>query len=401
MGCFGKTSTSESTRLLDEKYLASDTQESADKDQESAGKTDQERYDRRRLICGYLVGLLAVVMVTTGLACTEALDKSIPHSELNGFRFLSQFILVSPFLIGINRCDIRVERESIGWLALAAISLTAASYANYGSVYYLPLGVSTGMVNSFILILNFVISSVRERFVCWYDLVASVLCVSGVTLVTQPPFLFHKRPVPSGTNTTHHPTCQRVYPSLYLANSTEWLNTTLEQVSHKHKLLSDDTVGYLMCGAASVILVVYMQVVNRKLAHMDVVLYTFWSAVVGTITSFVIMAPTETPYFPTIPECIAWVLVHASTAGTYSVVAYKAFQLLNPIVASLILTLQIPSSFVLQYTVFAHLHPGHADSVAITGATMVFIGNIFVPVYKLVLNRVKQKISNESDNHHQ
>ena len=44
-------------------------------------------HSNKQLLLGYGLGLLGVALMTTGLACAQALEQSIPHSELNGFRF--------------------------------------------------------------------------------------------------------------------------------------------------------------------------------------------------------------------------------------------------------------------------------------------------------------------------
>ena len=53
-------------------------------------------------ICGYAMCILSNMTIAVGLACTQALAQTVPHSELNGFRFTAQLIINSPFSVGIQ-----------------------------------------------------------------------------------------------------------------------------------------------------------------------------------------------------------------------------------------------------------------------------------------------------------
>jgi hypothetical protein len=76
-------------------------------------------------------------------------------------------------------------------------------------------------------------------------------------------------------------------------------------------------------------------------------------------------------------------IAHSVSTSACALMMYKVCQLLDPTVTSLILASQIPAAFVLQYTGFAGLHPGHINGVGISGACLVFTGNIFVLLYHL------------------
>ena len=76
------------------------------------------------------------VTLATSLACTEVMGVSVPYSELSGLRFTAQLINISPLLIGCENCDITVEKDLIGWLALSIVLLIMNNYSYYGTVYY-------------------------------------------------------------------------------------------------------------------------------------------------------------------------------------------------------------------------------------------------------------------------
>ena len=332
---------------------------------------------------GYLLGFLAVALITTSLACAQALEKSIPHSELNGLRFSFQLAIVCPILIGYNRCDVRVNTKLICWVALCAVLLTIASYGSYGAVYYLPLGVSSGIISSIILIINFIVTIIRYKSITWYDSVSVIGCVLGLIMITQPYHIFHNdnlSPIIAAniSNSSCHATSTRVK-----TNWTSQWSSYHEETDTTDKHMEEIT-GSMLCILSGVALATYMQIVNRKLTDVSIFIFNFWVSLFGVASSFCIMAATEDPYIPSLPKCITWFLLHSITSGLINMVTYKMYQIVDPIVAALILTLQIPATFILQYTLFADIHPGHVDAVGISGSMLVILGNAFVPLYKLI-----------------
>ena len=342
---------------------------------------DNAEHSTKQLIFGYGLGVFGVALVTGALACAQALDQSIPHSELNGFRFSFQLAIAFPFLIGYNRCDVRVKRKHIGWIALCAILSTLASYGFYGAVYYLPLGVTSGIKCSVVLIINFALGVIQSKFVRWYDIISVTGCVSGVIMIAQPMFLFHHNNL-SLTGNNSHSSCHVTDTMITPINLTsDWISYHEEtDTSDKY---NDDVIGYIMCVSSGVAIAAYIRVVNIKLSDVSIFVYNFWSSLLGIASSFCIMAAAEDPYIPTLPQCITWFLLHSIMSGGFFLVMYKHIQIVDPLVASLIQTLQIPASFILQYTLFSNLYPGHADAVGISGSIIVILGNAFVPLYKL------------------
>ena len=345
----------------------------------------------KTLLCGYGLGVVVLIINTAGMAFAHALDKSVPHSELNGLRFSFQMANTVPFLVAYRKCELRVERNKIGYLVLCAVLLTSYSYGKYGSVYYLPLGDSISIMNSLLLILNTMISWVAERSMKWYDALSCLLCVGGVIMVIQPEQLFHNyHDIPLlQTNYTHQSTCggvsELVTPGNISVHNTSLVTTqNISSTHHIYSMMNDKFAGYALCLSSMAAFVLYMQIVNRRLADVDLFVYNFWASLIGAATSFSIMAATETPDLPAPVLCKTWLLGHALTSSTSALIMYKLCQLLEPRVISLILANQIPASFALQYTVFSRLHPGNINVVGICGACVVFVGNVFGLLYHLM-----------------
>jgi drug/metabolite transporter (DMT)-like permease len=342
---------------------------------------------RTNTFWGYALGCICMLLATTSLASSQALDQFVPHSELNGLRFTAQIAMISPLVIGHNKCDVQVERKSIGWLVVASLLLTLSSYCHYGAVYYLPLGVSSGITCSLVLITNNVISCIVTKSTKWYVLVASITCLLGVIMTTQPPFLFHKysetaiHNMTGDDNNTWVSPCRVTNKPSTLFNRT---NNTLSMNYELHDEKHDMMIGYVLCVVGAFCTVTYMNIVNRKLANINVYTYNFWVCFIGISSSFAIMAATEKPVFPNNGLCIAILIMHSSSAGLTAILLYRVYQLVDPVLASLILTLRIALAFIAQFTVLSGIHPGHINVIGIIGAVFVFAGNACIPVYQVI-----------------
>ena len=398
MGCLGH-SESENIPLCDINHdkTVYDTSETQNEDTKKLSKCIPQ--GTRSLMCCYGLGFVAVGLMSAGLAFAQALDMSVPHSQLNGFRFLSQLIITSPILIGQRRCDVRIERALIGWLLLAAVILTLMNYAHYGAVYYIPIGVATGLSCSLVLILNLTINCFVNKSFHWIDIVIAFVCVIGVAMVTQPQFMFHNYVGAyfEEVNVTSSSLCHRTRPLSSLQNTSAYDNTSDSYSSDKTTLAKlGEASGYILCICGTLMKVLYMQVVHKRLNNVNVSAYNFWVALFGCVSSFSVMGVTETPFIPTIPICLTSLVGHSITAATFTIISYKVFQTLDPMISSLILTLQIPVTFIMQYTLLAGIHPGQTNAVAICGAILVFLGNLGSPVFHVSRAWKKTKSNMES-----
>jgi hypothetical protein len=77
-------------------------------------------------------------------------------------------------------------------------------------------------------------------------------------------------------------------------------------------------------------------------------------------------------------------MMHSCTAGLSAIIIYRVYQILDPIIATLILALRIALTYILQYTLLSGMNPGNINAIGITGAVLVFVGNAFVPTYQLM-----------------
>jgi hypothetical protein len=222
------------------------------------------------------------------------------------------------------------------------------------------------------------------------------MCVAGVVMITQPQYIFqgyYDVTLPSivnntNVNTTSPPSCG--------ATSVNSSANYLPFPGRNNRHLEEgkpDMIGYVLCVVAAVSGAAYMQLIKWKLTELNIFAYNFWASLLGATVSFVAMAVTETPFFPTSTICIVFVLIHASTAASHAITVFRAFQLVDPVVSSLILTLIVAIIFIYQYTLLPWLNvfAGTVNILEVFGGILLFFGSILVGSIQLIQVLRKKK----------
>ena len=129
-----------------------------------------------------------------------------------------------------------------------------------------------------------------------------------------------------------------------------------------------------------------------RLHKLGTLTFLFWQTLTCSLASFGMMATTiETPTLPRIKICVIFLLVHMVLSGTHSMFTIYGYKFAVPTITGLLQTIQIPTSFVLQFTVLSGLYPGNANIVGIIGAIVVVIGNALVPTIETIRYLISSK----------
>jgi hypothetical protein len=89
----------------------------------SGGDERDSKFSPRKICCGYGFAVAGALTLATSVICTDIIGLSVPYSQLNGLRFTAQLINITPFLIGGRKCDVRIQKDLIGWTILGAVLL--------------------------------------------------------------------------------------------------------------------------------------------------------------------------------------------------------------------------------------------------------------------------------------
>lgn len=312
-----------------------------------------------------------VIALASSLCCAQALGGIVPPFELNAWRYLAQFAFVLP-IISSKCISLIPEKKDAIWLILVALCYISFNLSYYTSALYLPVGTVGGMLPSMMIIIVTIVTLVLDRQCACHVAVASVTCIVGVLLVTQPEFVFKE----SSPTARYNPVCSPTTDNLTSNTSSEWgrsLHTTDVHVA----------TGYIWLAGTAVSGSANMFFINKKLNNVSGLATCFWVAVGGVLSQFIAMAIFEQPYVPTNGKCIGLLIGHAVLTGCAFICLTFACQLINPAIVSLLTTLQVGMLFVAQYTIFKSIYPGKSNMLEFIGAALTFVGNVISPAIKV------------------
>ena len=208
MLCCGKQHPEEDVLLADRNIKQN---VSEDREEPGTDVHQEPKTSSKRMLLWYATGLLATCFASASLGFVQALNKTVPHSELNGLRFTAQLVFSGLLIVTTGNCEVRVARQDIIWVICNAVLLTASSYCHFGAAYYLPVGYVTGLSIALQLIMSHVLNLLITRQLKWKELIATMLCLLGIIFVLQPTFIFSQI-VHQGTNISMNETLHDLWP---------------------------------------------------------------------------------------------------------------------------------------------------------------------------------------------
>ena len=331
---------------------------------------------------------MATITFANSTISVQLLGGFIPAFELNYWRFLALFLFGFPILIYQKcRIDIKTKYEFVG-LVVVGIMLTVSNYAFYEAAVHLPVGTLQGVGAGGTLIVFAIWAIVYTRTYDTTDIIATIICVIGITTVTQPDFIFEQHQ----KNSTSHefePKCTLEY-----TNNTSVYTDAGEVISLtdgvRYQELSDYSPdinaakGYILLSIYIVSFCSAMILINTVLKEMNPIAVSVWNGILGALINGILMMFVENPVIPTTSQCICYFLLHIlglALGGTLLVVGY---QVVAPFVGTLILSLEVVLLVVAQYTILSHVNPGHRNVWEIFGVLVILLANIMRPIKSLV-----------------
>ena len=318
--------------------------------------------------------MLCILCGAIGSAAVQVLGGAIPEFELNAWRFGIQWILMIPIMI-YKGCELKVPCKKLPLMGLNIMLLNALNVFMFTTYIYLPLGLADGLMNAVILAGNAFLSICikGDRKLTLY--IGVVLCIIGLVLMMQPPFLFSGADLPPPPVTNWTSPCGE--------NFTSHGNTTVLGSS----LTISGIMGYVYAVISSGLIIGYYHAISRLVKDVDPFTFAFWNALLGTLLSVLLMMIFEEPTFPLAGFCIAMLLVHCIGTTAVSVAPAWSLQYISPSVCAMINTLKMVIMIVLQYTILYDVKPGLQNWLEILGAIVCFCGMLGGPLTEIIKAR--------------
>ena len=159
-----------------------------------------------------------------------------------------------------------------------------------------------------------------------------------------------------------------------------------ECADNEHVRFNEPVLGFT-CVAANIGFMVAMMIYQRyKLLEVDGLILTFWSWVIGSIASAIIMFIFE--YNELYVEWTVKIVLLASGHG-FAACFFTIFNLLSnlktsSLVVQLASSLQIVFMLIGQYTVLIDINPGHYNALEVVGVLTILIGSFLVPLHTVI-----------------
>ena len=335
-----------------------------------------------------LVLFASVFFSALSSASVQILSGTIPEFELNAWRFGVQLIMLVPIIM-CKKCQIRVPRHRLFIVGLSVLLLNALNVLIFTTVIYLPLGLSDGLINAFIIAGNAVLSICikSDRKLILY--VAAILSIIGAVLMIQPDFIF------SNANLPPPPVVNWTTPCISntLSSFTDFTvsnGTHNETLSHPGAT-ENSNIGYFYAIATSGTLLAYYYASSKMVEDVDPFNFAFWAALIGTIVSVVLMLIFEEPVFLQSVFCIGILILHCVGTSTISVLVPWSLQYISPTVCTLVCASRMVVMVIFQYTIMYNIKPGLQNWVELLGAVICFFGMIGGPLTDTIKEMVDGK----------
>ena len=330
---------------------------------------------------GCFACLIQTLASTASMACAQALDQFIPGWQLNSSRFMMQVLCGLPVILA-KRISMRMTLKRA--LTVGGVSglFCLFNVAYYSSAASLPAGTISGIGRGLVILMSGLGTVVLTRTCRVNNIITAILCISGLILITQPPWMkFPPTQLPGKIIRkveAYKPVCYSGTTQPTAASNYSTNQTLPSYVENRHSQL----YGYAMLVLFAASLSAAMVMLNHVTKECDLgegVALAVWVGIWSTTFSLILMAALETPVIPSTLACWGIFLTHGACLGLAGVLLFVVLQVLSPVVTSCINSMEIVFLVVLQYTVLSPIQPGHRNWEEILGVVLIILGNISGP----------------------
>lgn len=330
---------------------------------------------------GAYAALISAILMSISVATAQGIEGYIGDMELNATRFTVQAVL-SALALSLLKLPPIVERIQIGWVAGVCVLQFVGNYTYYAAAPLLPVGIVCGIETTGLMFFGMIFQCVIKRSIKLSEVVAVIVCATGVALATQPTFLGFAAEKKSNANRTV-PICgvnttTPVDDQTYITNSTmhRLPTTDVGQVWG----IDATTRGYIVAVVATVMTFANQAIYNNRIPNINFLIILFWTSIFSSLTSYAMTFTLEIPTLPIGAGCWGLFFGHNVSIAVASGLMVYAGQRLPPFLYGLLLSTGLFALAILQYTILSHIQPGHRNWQGILGIVLILVGNIIKPL---------------------
>ena len=261
----------------------------------------------------------------------------------------------------------KLHPQYYGWMAVLTTAHIVINIGVFGSAGLIHLTAVKSSLN----VSNVISVAVLSHFLCKrsvgkIQILAAVICISGIILIWQP--------------------WQPTAPGITTNITDRHDNTTnFNKHFHGHGEVPNTVLGYVAAIIAGVAVTVYFLTTSIPLSGVDTVTQITWVAMVGLPVSAIISVYFESPVIPTDPIEILLIFIHSISATLNTISITSGCRLIGPIITSFVTNFGGVLYLISQYTVMKDVMPGHQNWVEVVGALLTTLGVALLPAAGLFI----------------
>ncbi len=371
------------------------------KKEETQNQSSTQTKSATKDLIGFLIGTLGSISMAVAAGCVQAMQGSMPHFEVNGFRFV--LTLLSTIIYFLFKRQLpKVKQKEIIALGFFCSLVIGFNFAIYACVTYLPLGVAASFIRMFAMFLTLLMARiVLGESITVLKITGVVIGSVGLILVCKPEW-FSTEQINNTDMLGQH-----------IWNSTEMHNYTLTQTRELRKNVEisitsffagptipsvivnteSEIIGYILAFLTSACSATHHIVQKAKLSEVNSSTLVFWFSLIGTLLSFIISLIFEKEKMTLPPNMYHWLVLlgHGCGACFMSLALIYAQYIASAIVVALALSTQIFFFFIGQYLFMNDIFPVNGTWIEILGAVLSIISVSLVPVIQFILIKCHKK----------
>ena len=340
--------------------------------------------------------------MATGAGCVQAMQGSVPHFELNGFRFITTLLSASIYFLFKRQLPV-VKRKEIVPLCGYCVTVIIFNFAIYACVTYLPLGVAGSFMRIFAMFLTLPLARiVLGESITVLKVTGVAIGSIGLVLVCKPEWFYtgyiHTTDISDvvSWNSTEKlealgdSTPTHSYVSQSYTSKTSLLEDALPTFQSTIEESKSELIGYILAFVTAAGSASGNILQKAKLSGVNSNTLVFWFSLVGIISSFLVSAIFETMTLP--PNARNWLLLlgHSFGACFMSLATVYAQHIASAVVVALALSTQIFFLFIGQYLFMKNIFPVDGTWIEILGAVLSIISVSMVPIFQFMLIRCQK-----------
>ena len=308
-------------------------------------------------------------------ASSQGLQRAIPDMQLAVIRYL-YIMAISGLVVFVRKTDMYISKEKYLQVFLAATFDLISDVCFYAGVSFLPLSHATGLYfGTRMIIIAGITAFYYGNHVNVFMVGAIVTSLVGLICLNQPWSILSDGFIPAFLEKVACPNSTReclVFKSDMAGNITLSSVKEMQYINFYTLFITGLVVMFL----AALFSGLHMITIGMYLKTLDPFLICFFSALIGLPQCIILMFYIEQPVFIESAFCFSLVTIHSVCTAFTNLFETVGYQLVSPLHASVIESIQPVLSLILQYTIFRNHLSGRMNFLEVLGCFIIIKSSI-------------------------